>query len=340
MIRRLVVRVAVAAAILAAAAAAIAVPGGVQRSPQPVLARTTAPLAHSNSSDGRAILTATNLAPGERRTGQVTITNEGHRGALYLVANGPRDTPGASGLRLSERLRMTIVDGSLRVLADGPLSTLTSCHPLGEFAAGESRTYNFTVELPDAAGNAYAGAGASVDYEWLETAVARDACPGQSEDVVDLPDPPAAPAAAPAPAADQPAHADEPKSAAVVAGGQVTVTLGDMQIAIVPGPYKFSGRTGTATVGIRCIRSDTGTCKGRLELERWKGGQGKGIAMAVGDFTVKAGRRKQVTLKLNARAKRRITSTGLIAVRAYVTAKDASGRRHRVAYKDRLRYRR
>jgi hypothetical protein len=113
-----------------------------------------------------------------------------------------------------------------------------------------------------------------------------------------------------------------------------------MRLAIVPGPYRFSGRRGTAKVGIRCIESAAGTCRGRLALERWKGGQGKGIAMAVGRFAIKAGTRRKVTIKLNSRARRRIKSKRAVAVRAFVTATDASGRRHRVAYKDRLVYRR
>ena len=316
--RSLILRATVAAAVLAAAAAAIAVPGeDPRRSPQPVLAKTTAPLAHSNSRDGRAVLTAANLKPGERRSGEVTITNEGHQGALYLVAGEPHDTPAASGRRLSERLQVTIADtsdGSPRALADGPLPTIARCLSLGEFDAKESRTYRLTVEFPDGgpqgADNDYAGASASVDYEWLESAVARDTCPDQSEDSVRLPDP-ALPAAQ-------------------------TATLADMKLAIMRGPYKFSARAGTAQVGIRCIRSSTGTCKGRLELERWKTGQGRGIAMAVGNFSVKAGERKRITLRLNPRAKRRITSRGLIAVRAYVIAKDAEGRRHSLAYRDRL----
>jgi hypothetical protein len=318
-----IARATVAAGVLAAAATAIAVPSqDPRRSPEPVLARTSAPLAHSNSRDGQAVLTASNLKPGERRSGEVTITNEGHPGALYLVAHEPHDTPAASGLRLSERLQLTIADtsgASSRTIADAPLSTVERCHPLGELAAGESRTYRFSVEFPDGgpkgADNGYAGASATVDYEWLETAAARDACPGRSEDSVELADPALPP---------------------TQTSPQVTATLAEMKLAIMPGPYRLSARTGTAKVGIRCIRSLTGTCKGRLELERRKHGQGRGIAMAVGNFDVQAGRRERITLKLNRRAYRRITTKGLIAVRAYVIARDAHGRRHRVAYRDRL----
>jgi hypothetical protein len=321
MARGLILRVAVAAAILAAAAAAVALPGSDRaRSPQPLLARATAPLAHSNTADGRAVLTAANLKPGDERTGQVTIGNEGHEGVLYLVARPPVDTPAASGRRLSERLTMTIAEGAgdgSRVLSEGPLATAPGCHPLGRFAAGEARTYRFTVAFPDGgrggADNAYAGASARVDYEWLESAGARDDCPHASDDVVELPESP--PERSPG-----------------------DIAVGDMLIAIDRGPYRFSSRTGTARIGIRCIRSSTGACRGRIELERRRAGEGRGIALAVGTFAVRASDRGRIVLRLNARARRRITSTGLVAVRAYVTARDARGRRHRVAYRDKLLY--
>ena len=37
---------------------------------------------------------------------------------------------------------------------------------LGSFAAGEARTYKFTVTLDQAAGNADQGKSATADYEW------------------------------------------------------------------------------------------------------------------------------------------------------------------------------
>jgi hypothetical protein len=313
---RLVARLAAAGAVIVAAAAAIAAPGKERpRSPQPLVAKVTAPLAHSKARDGRAVLTAANLKPGERRTGAVTIRNEGHAGALYLVTRGPIDSPSGSGERLSDHLSMRIADATgekPRILAAGPLSTIATCQPLGELAAGERRVYSFTVALPDSADNAVAGASARVDYEWLETGVARDVCPPSSEDAVELPDPPTAPAQTP--------------------------ELGDVELAIEPGPFRFAERDGSATVGIRCIESATGRCTGRLELERWNTGQGKRIAMALGAFDIEAGDRKTTVLRLNRRARRRIASVGRVPVRAYVTAIGARGRRHRASYRDKLLY--
>lgn len=305
-VRRLALRLAAAAAIVAAAGAAIAVPDGPPgRGPVAVLTAASGPLAHSNSRAGQAILTAGGLQPGDERSGRVTIRNEGQQGALYLVAHAPQDSPGVAGGQLSERLSVAIADESRaepRTVAAGPLRTVAGCHPLGAFAAGESRTYRFTVAFAAGrADNAYAGASARVDYEWLQTAAALDACPERAPDAPSL-------------------------------------RVGDTRVAIEPGPYRFAGASGTATVGVRCIDSDTSVCRGRLVLERHRRGQGRGIAMAVGGFAVPAGERRRIVLRLNPRARRRIARTGIVPVRAYVTARDASGRLHRAAYRDKLLY--
>jgi hypothetical protein len=308
-----------AAAILVAAGTAIALPGGgTGRGARPVLAKATAPLVHGNSADGRAVLTADRLKPGDRRSGEVTISNEGHEGALYLVAREPVDIAAPKGARLSERLTLTIADISARparTIAAGPLATIDRCRPLGVFTAGESRTYRFTVAMrdggPGGTDNAYARASARVDFDWLETAVAHDVCPERSEDHVELP------------------------AAAAPASGE-TLRLGDVRMAIEPGPYRFAQRSGTARVGVRCISSDTGVCRGRLELERRTAGQGRGIALAVGDIAVTVGSRKAIVLRLNPRAVRRIASTGVVPVRAHARVRDASGRWRRASYRDRL----
>ena len=60
--------------------------------------------------------------------------------------------------------------------------------------------------------------------------------------------------------------------------------------------------------------------------------------MATARFSVKAGTTRKVTIKLNARARKRVASTGTVAVRAYVTARDAHGRRVHAVYRDKLIY--
>jgi hypothetical protein len=310
-IRALGVRVTAAAALVVAGGAAVGVPRD-ERAPAPelVLSRITAPLAHGNSHDGRAILTAENIAPGDRRRGAVTITNRGHDGAFYLVADGPRDRPGRAGGELSDRLELTIADvsaGAPQVVADGPLRTLGHCHPLGMLAAGQSRTYSFTLAFPPGYDdNRYAGASVRVGYEWRQTAAARDACPDRSDDAVELPGAPLAP------------------------------RVGDVRLAIARGPYRFDRRRGTTRVAIRCIASDTRRCAGRLQLERAAAGQGKGIVLATRRFDVRAGRRAAIVLRLGARARRRMAVTGLLAVRARAVVRDSRGGTHSFTYRGRL----
>jgi hypothetical protein len=283
-----VTRLLVALALLAVAVAAVAAPGPRPNDdPRPVLARASAPLAHSNSRDGHAVLTASGLQPGDRRSGEVTIRNEGGAGGLALVthASGP----------LAERLRLTVADDGGAEPVDASLAAVPVCVPLGGLPAGAARTYRFQIAFERGPGDdSLAGASARADFEW------RDSC---------VPEP-----AAP-------------------------LELGDVRVALAPGPYRFAGRTGTARVGVRCLTAASGACRGRLELERRTSGQGRGIALAVGRIDVAAGARSTATLRLNGRARRRVAGRGVLAVRAYLTVRDAQGRPHRVARRERLLYR-
>ncbi|MEA2479086.1 MAG: hypothetical protein QOJ07_1008 [Thermoleophilaceae bacterium] len=295
-----------AVCLLIAAGSAVALPGDrPQRGPAPLLAGTSSPLVHANSRAGEAILTASDVKPGDTRTGEVEIANRGGAGGVHLILRDPVDRPGARGAPLSRRLRLTVTDATAgHVVEAGPLTATRRCIRLGDFEPGEARRYRFAVAWPDGgpggADNAYAGASARLDLEWVQSAA--DECSGL-------------PVAAPA------------------------LELGDMTLRVAPGPYRFTGRTGTASVAIRCIATKQPACAGRLELERRTSGQGRGLAMAVGRFAIDAGTTRRVTLRLNGRARRRVAGKRVVPVRAYVVARDASGRRHRAAYRDRLVYR-
>lgn len=272
-------------------AAATALPAGdAPVKPRPVLTRATTPLAHSNSHDGRAILTVSGMRPGDQRSGTVAIRNQGGAGGLAMVAR--------AGGPLADRLRLHVADaGGGPAIVDTPLSAAPACTPAGDLARDAERTFRFTVTFdrgPD--DNAYAGATARADFEW------RDSCSPET-------------AAAP-------------------------LALGDVRLVIAPGPYRFSARTRTARVGVRCVAAEAGVCRGRIELERRVPGRGRGIAMAVGTIAVREGRRATVALRLNPRAGRHMARKGSVPVRAFVTVRGAGGRRHRVAYRDRLVLRR
>jgi hypothetical protein len=124
----------------------------------------------SNSLDGRAILTAPNLAPGEGAEGQVTVRNDGGlRGRFRLVQRITSERAGAGGGLLSQRLQLTIerVGGSPAPVYSGPIGGMRKTR-LGRIAPRASRTYAFQVLLPEGgtADDAYQGASLTVDYRW------------------------------------------------------------------------------------------------------------------------------------------------------------------------------
>jgi pyruvate/2-oxoglutarate dehydrogenase complex dihydrolipoamide acyltransferase (E2) component len=146
----------------------------------------TGPLV-GTSADGAAILAAQNLAPGDVRAGEITVTNVGDQaGAFALGSEATAD----SGAGLAHELDLAVEDvtpGRARaVVFTGRLADLSNV-ALGSMTQGEAHRYRFTVSLPRAAGNAYQGASTAVTLVWRAT--------GPSSTT------PTAPAATPAPAA-------------------------------------------------------------------------------------------------------------------------------------------
>jgi hypothetical protein len=163
-------RLAVAALAVAALAA---VP--VKRSgPELALSGARGAIELSTSRPHAAILEVSDLRPGDTATGSVRVTNSGSAGArLRLAGSEPVDRPGSGGGRLSERLSLAIDEpGTAKEpVAVGPRA---GCHDLGVLAAGESRSFRFTVRFSRQAGNAYAGASTTLTERWM--AAAGDGC--------------------------------------------------------------------------------------------------------------------------------------------------------------------
>jgi spore coat-associated protein N len=135
-------------------------------------------LAQSNSKEGAAVLTSAGLVPGSSTNGTVTITNSGNAaGTFTLSKTSLIDTPGANGGQLSGVLDLSIKDvtkaGSPVTVYSGKVGAM-GAQSLGKFAAGEARTYEFTVTFPDGGtpasattgDNAYKGSTLSVGYQW------------------------------------------------------------------------------------------------------------------------------------------------------------------------------
>jgi hypothetical protein len=137
-----------------------------------------------NSKEGTAVLSATNLRPGNSAAGTVDISNSGSlSGAFTLSRTAPVDSD--TGNPLSGKLNLTIVDCGAYVGATPPTcgdgndvtkytggtvaqmgTTGHLVSGLGTFAAGEKHTYQFTVVLDTSADNNYQGDTSSVRFDW------------------------------------------------------------------------------------------------------------------------------------------------------------------------------
>src|ERR1700761_4865546 len=165
--------------------AAVAVGSGANfnsTSANPSNVFTAGTISSSNSKASAAILTASNIVPGNTATGTVDIKNTGSAsGTFTLTHTAPVDTPVSPGL--SKKLTLTIVDQgdpacvtacpAFVTLYSGTIFAQGASIPLGAFPAGATHRYVYTMTFPDGgtggADNAYQGASTTVDYNWFST---------------------------------------------------------------------------------------------------------------------------------------------------------------------------
>jgi hypothetical protein len=164
---------------LAAAVAVASVSVFTSSSANPDNTFTAGNLSQSNSKDGAAILTAANMVPGDSEDGRVTIQNTGDvDGDFRLSASDLADTPGPNGGKLSQALRLKVVDtfGIPRTLYNGPYAAMPAID-LGSWSKGEQHTYEFTVTFPDSGvpgsattgDNAYKSSSTKIQFNWDAT---------------------------------------------------------------------------------------------------------------------------------------------------------------------------
>jgi hypothetical protein len=141
-------------------------------------------LSVANSKSGIAVLSASNLRPGDpAQTGTVDIENDGSLSGAFTLSRGAVDDSDAVN-PLSAKLNLTVVDcgafdGSTPpTCGDGDdaskyMGTLadmgTGGHAigaLGTFAAGAKHRYVFTVALDASAGNPYQGGTSTVQFDF------------------------------------------------------------------------------------------------------------------------------------------------------------------------------
>jgi hypothetical protein len=143
----------------------------------------TGTLTMSNSADNAAVLTASNLRPGNSATGTVDIANTGSLSGAFTLGKSSL-TDSDSGNPLSGKLNVVVDDcgafsGSTAPTCGdsddvtkytGTLSDMsTSGHgvaALGTFASNDKHRYRFNVTLDGTAGNAYQGDSSTAAFTW------------------------------------------------------------------------------------------------------------------------------------------------------------------------------
>ena len=129
-----------------------------------------------NSKEGLAVLTASNMKPGESANGTVDVQNTGSlSGAFTLSRSGISDSDAT--FPMSAKLDLVVKDcgdfssgpptcdvGDPAVYT-GTIAAMGSTS-LGTFAASEKHRYQFAVTFNSSANNNYQGDSSSVQFDW------------------------------------------------------------------------------------------------------------------------------------------------------------------------------
>ncbi len=132
-----------------------------------------------NSKEGVAVLSASNLRPGEAaQTGTVDIENTGSLSGAFTLSRGTV-TNTDTNTPLADKLNITVVDcgtfsgstaptcgdGDDAQKYSGTLAAM-STSALGSYAAGAKHRYRFSVALDGTAGNTYQGDSSTVAFDF------------------------------------------------------------------------------------------------------------------------------------------------------------------------------
>jgi spore coat-associated protein N len=143
---------------------------------------TAGTLTHSNSKVGAAILTGSNMRPGDTASGTVDIKNTGTLSGVFTLAKTVTADTTAPANPFATKLTVVITD-------QGDPACVSSCPApvavysgtvsgmgtvaLGTYAAGATHRYSFVVTFPDGgangADNVYQAASTTVTYTWTAT---------------------------------------------------------------------------------------------------------------------------------------------------------------------------
>lgn len=149
------------------AATGVAVGSGASFSSESVNATNTfsaGTLTQSNSKAGAAVLTASNMKPGDQKSGTVTITNTGSLGGAFSLT----ETSVTENFTTTDLRLVVTEEGSTGpAVYSGPIDGLGT-KALGDWAKNEARTYKFVVTFPEtnADQNADQGKAATASFSW------------------------------------------------------------------------------------------------------------------------------------------------------------------------------
>jgi hypothetical protein len=245
-------------------------------------------LSMSNSRDGRAIFSASEVAPGVMTTGTVTIRNTGSLAGSLALSPGVAQTSGARGRALLGALRLRIADVTSPVesaVYSGGLEQLPQL-ALALLEPGSARSYRFSALLPDggpsadgAGDNLMQHASISVAYDWTLT---QASAPPPAPPPPVAPPPVAPPAAGP-PAIEHPtgsgtvAPAPRPCRRRLIGNARANRLVGTSRGDLIYGKGGADRILGRG--GIDCLWGGTGSDRisGGADDDRLHGGTGDDV---------------------------------------------------------------
>ncbi|HWW66851.1 MAG TPA: hypothetical protein VNY83_02605 [Solirubrobacterales bacterium] len=153
---------------------AIRQPQAAPHAPRLQLRDALGTLSLTNSKNGQALLSASNMAPGAATSGTVVLEDTGTiGGSLSLTATNLQDVIGSGGQSLSSALVVQVYDTTTGggPKYSGSLSGLQVEIGLGRLDPGQPHTYKVIATLPSAASNGAQGTQSTVDLTWTLGAI-------------------------------------------------------------------------------------------------------------------------------------------------------------------------
>jgi hypothetical protein len=108
------------------------------------------------------IVDATDMQPGQSRTGDITVTNTGNAGPLSVSATGIATAPVLASVL---RLKITPQGQPSNVLYDGTFAGASGI-ALGNLGGGQAGAFTFEITLPLSIDPSLAGVQLNASFEW------------------------------------------------------------------------------------------------------------------------------------------------------------------------------